>query len=388
MAVIHPFVDIVPDCLDSVAAGAKDGRRAKSDQCACAPPWRYVPMVSSLVVGLGRAGAGLHLPVLSRLRATASYDSPFDGGPIVVCDPARSARRSDDSVVHTSSLERGGDLLDPQRTVAHLCVPPSGRTGVIERVARLGISRVILEKPLATDETELRRIGELCTRYGLDLVVVAHWLQARLTRRIADIVGEGAYGDLRTITVSQDKPRFSASSRSSGHDTAFDVEIPHSLGVVLRLAGQAELVAASCSDLPGEDTEVSWLGGARLVLRHFGGVRTDIRSDLAAPVRERSIVLEFESGTVTGHYPPSADDEHAQLVTVRGGVARRDVFPDDALGTFLLAAYRYFAGDGPRPGTDLAGHSEAVRLLCAAKRHCGVGNVEYSSGHVSRGGVT
>lgn len=327
-------------------------------------------MLNSLVVGLGRAGAGLHLPVLSRLRSSGAPRSPFADGPVVVCDPVRRPPESGPASAYVSSLAKARELVDPNATVTHLCTPPVDRERVIERLAMLGFRRIVVEKPLATDEVGLERILKLRERRGLDLVVVTHWLEAELTRRMTEITHGGEFSTLRGITVRQHKPRFLRSQRTNGHPTAFDVEIPHSLGVVLRLAGPAELADASCSDLRCGDTVIPRLGGARLLLRHPSGVRTDITSDLASPFRERSIALRFDRGTVTGHYPLAEDDDHAQLVLVRDGVRERSVFRDDALAAFLLAAYRYFDGRGPRPGAGPAENANAVRLLCAAKRQC------------------
>src|SRR4029079_6631807 len=103
-------------------------------------------------------------------------------------------------------------------------------------------------------------------------------------------------GALRSISSVQSKPRLTRSLASEGHPTAFDVEVPHVLGVALRLAGDADVVAAACTDMHVEGRTVPRMGSAHLVLRHAGGVRTEVLSDLTSPVRERRIALELTGG--------------------------------------------------------------------------------------------
>jgi hypothetical protein len=143
------------------------------------------------------------------------------------------------------------------------------------------------------------------------------------------------------------------------------VEIPHSLGVVLRLAGAAELIDAKWTDMRCSDVVVPRAGSARLTLRHDSGVHTDIASDLTSPVQERRITLEFTRGSATGHYPISDQDDHAQLVIA----GQRQVFRDDALTRFVVRAYLHFQ-DGPGDHGTFELHSKIVRLLATAKQHC------------------
>lgn len=318
----------------------------------------------SLVIGLGRSGAGLHLPVLRRLRATAG-PGLFADAPIVGCDPAGQRRTED--VTWVTSVAEAAALLDPTVTVTHVCTPPTARVAVLTDLARHGFRNVIVEKPLAADEYDLDEILRLRERHGLRLAVVAPWLASELTRRLATLVHDARLGRLRTVSVVQSKPRFRRSLSTTGHPTAFDVELPHSLGVVLRLAGPAQVFAASCADLVLPDRRVPRLGGAGVRLRHASGVRTHLMSDLAAPVRERRITLRFEHGTATGNYAVAADDDHAQLMVAADGHHEHTVFPDDSLGGYLLDAYRAFATPGDVRPADFGLAVDVVRLLAAAK---------------------
>ncbi|MFC6063351.1 hypothetical protein [Streptomyces ochraceiscleroticus] len=321
-------------------------------------------MLQPLVIGLGRSGAGLHVKALARLAAL-SEDPPVTGR-LIACDPRPRAGDGLTGVTVTRSLAEAARLVDPPATVVHVCTPPRARAPVLAELARLGFRTFLVEKPLAADRAALDAIDRLRRQYGLDLVVMSHWLAAGLTHRLRRLVEERPHGALRHIAFAQHKPRFLKSLAEDGHPTAFDVEIPHSLGVVLDLAGPADLVDAHWSDLTCEGGVRRRLGGARLTLRHHSGVRTEIVSDLASPVQQRSITMRFEQATVVGHYPLSEQDDHAQLV-LPDDPHRPRVFRDDALTAFIRQTYEDFAA-GRRHDATLP--YDVVRLLCAAKDHC------------------
>ncbi|WP_413759941.1 hypothetical protein [Streptomyces sp. MMBL 11-3] len=330
-------------------------------------------MLQPLVVGLGRSGRGLHLPVLARLAAPPDGPPgavrPYATRPFaapVACDPRPEAGRGLTGVRVTRSLAEAARLVCPESTVVHVCTPPAQRAAVLTELAERGFTRLLVEKPLASGRAELARIVRLRRLHRLDVRVVAHWLEAELTARLRALVREGELGRLTGITALQHKPRFLRSLTDTGHPTAFDVEVPHALGVLLDLAGPAELTGAHWRDLRCEEPAPAHLGGAGLTLLHRSGVRSRIASDLDSPVRQRSITLHFEHGSATGHYPLSEHDDHAQLV-ISGARPGHQVFRDDALTAFVRRAYRGFA-DGPR--ADLEPHCAVVRLLSDAKDHC------------------
>ncbi len=325
-------------------------------------------MLRTLIVGLGRSGRGLHLPVLRRARASASTRALFCAAPIVAVDP-RTSIDAPAGTLLARSLDAARELMDPATTVAHLCTPPATRPELLDELGRRGIRRVIVEKPLALDCRGLARVELARKRWSLQLVVVAPWLASELTARILDVLQAQTIGSLRAVYVVQRKPRFARSLATADHPSAFDVELPHSVAVALALAGSARVVEAAATDLTYEGVVKRAMGGAALTLEHDNGVRTELRSDICAMVRERRITLEGERGTIVGHYPSSADDDTARLTTTVGLDVARSVFRDDALTRFIVGAYAGFATGVPDE-RQLALHAETVRLLDAAKRAC------------------
>lgn len=325
----------------------------------------------TLIVGLGRSGAGLHLPALALTRASRAGDGLFDRGPILTFDPGPAAPGPLPGTRRVNSLADAACLADPGTTVVHLCTPPTARVDVLARLAELGFRKILIEKPLTSDEVSLDEIELLRDRWNLDLAIVAQWLTSALTARIRQILGDGEHGPLRSISVIQRKPRFTRSQASGGHPTAFDVEVPHSAGLALDIAGTARVLSARWAHMTFGDVTIPRLGAAWLELGHAAGVRTRIHSDLTAPDRERRITLELDGATLTGHYPSSGADDYAQLRITTGGRVRHEIFPDSALTNFMAAAYERFAR-GRDAGSDarFARGAEVVRLLGAAKRIC------------------
>lgn len=325
-------------------------------------------MLHTLIVGMGRAGQGLHLPSLAKVRAAAP--GLLARGPVVAFDPLRPPGDVP-GMMRAESLEEAARCRPPARTVAHLCTPPQARGALLDRLARLGYRKIIVEKPLALDLPGLAEVARIRRRWELDVTVATHWIDSALTRRLRAAVASGEFGALRRIRVVQNKPRFTRSIAARDHPTAFDVELPHALAVVLSLAGGARIADASWDDLVLGRTRVPRLGRARLRLEHASGVRTEIDSDLTSPVRERSITLHFDQAVLVGHYPCSDADHTAQLRTVRPGEeATRTVFTDDAFPAFLRGAYVRYARPATSMHRTLPVQVDAVRLLTEAKRLC------------------
>jgi predicted dehydrogenase len=341
----------------------------------------YSPSSSSeqmdaLIIGFGRAGAGLHLPALRKLARLGGSDRRTRS--VYVLDPrlADLARRApnDITVVQSyDSLARAG--IERQRTVVHLCTPPRARAEAVEQLAAAGFRRFIVEKPIADRPEDLAALGDVLARYELDLLVMGNFVVSAVTRRLAELISSGRYGALRSLAFEQHKPRFARSLENHDHATAFDVELPHALGAALSLAGtEAEVVGARCTDLAVGSSFVPHLGTAELTVRHRSGVVTHMFSDLTSPIRKRSIEARFDEYVLLGHYPVSEADNHAQL-TLHDHAGRElytHVLTDDSTLMFMVDSYNYFEGHAARPRSDFELNSAIVTLLIEAKSRCGI----------------
>ncbi|MHC0432825.1 Gfo/Idh/MocA family protein [Streptomyces sp. O3] len=333
-------------------------------------------MPRTLIVGFGRAGHGLHWSVLRRLRTMDRCAGLFSELPPVVYDSdPHSAQLADPGVLAVPSLEQARELLDPKDTIVHLCTPPTHRLGPLTELADLGFDRILVEKPLVATVDELPAIDALRRARDLKLMVVAHWLESALTRRLRTLVAGGELGELETVFIAQRKPRITRTLGTFGHPTAFDVELPHSVGVVLSLAGDAKTAGAELDDMRVKGNVVPDMGSAQLLLEHHSGVRTEIISDLASPIRERVIRLGFSRGWAVGHYPISESDDYAHLDTSADGLVPHSVFRDDSLARFLVRAYEQFTSDADLdPGFQL--NARVTTVLAEAKEHARLNRME------------
>ncbi|SDJ29336.1 Predicted dehydrogenase [Lentzea albidocapillata subsp. violacea] len=322
--------------------------------------------MQSLVVGLGRAGAGLHLPVLAKARAREP--ELLGGEDVVACDPRRTPPDRP-GLVTTASIGSAAAGLDPAGTVVHICTPPVERHAVITELAELGFRNMIVEKPLASDADDLARIIRVRRKHRLHIEVVEPWLSSTLTRRLIELTRCGLFGPPKSITIVQNKPRFRRSLAAPGHPTAFDVELPHGVALALRLAGAARVTHAAGADLEVDGQFSARMGGADVGLRHISGVRTEISSDLTCPVRERRVTIDFANGSAVGHFAVSDDDDHSQLTVRANGHREHLVLRDDSLTEWMIQAYRRFREGGEQTrGFNFA--AEVVQLLSVAKNIC------------------
>jgi predicted dehydrogenase len=325
--------------------------------------------LGTLIVGFGRAGRELHLRGVLAAREAGAPGFARDA-PVVVVDALVPPRTDIEGVVRANDLPPADG-----RTVAHLCTPPDDRPGALSALAEAGYRQVICEKPLARAEVELERILVTAEAFGLDLLVSGPWLSSALTRRLTDVLGRPELGVPRHQLILQRKPRFSRTLAQRHDQTAFDVELPHAVALALLLAGDpVAVIAAGSEDMCVDGVRLPGMGGAWLELLHRDGRRTSIRSDLCAPVRQRSVVVRCEAAVVRGDFPVSGDDHYAQLV-IRdhdGELLERERMLDPGLDRFLLEAYAHFVGRGPRPLSDLTRAAPVVSVLAEARTRSGL----------------
>lgn len=324
----------------------------------------------SLLIGLGHVAMDLHLPVL---RGYHERNSPTRNGSvhsIVGFDANWSPEHSHRQLTVAASLNEATDLLDVADTVVHVCVPSHVRPDVVSDLATRGFRHFLVEMPLAVDFENVTRFADLQHTLGIRIQVVAPWLHSGVTERLLESVRAARMGRLRAITVVQNKPGLQRTLRSPTHRSALEVELPHSVGVALALAGPGKTVSAHLTGTPPVDGHsVPHMGRARLNISHRNDVDTFITSDLASPIRERRISLRFDDGLVVGHFALSASDLHARMERVwPTGRVDREVFRDDALTNCIDYTYAAFETNSDTTD-DFLFHGRVVTILDQA-RNC------------------
>ncbi|HST62209.1 MAG TPA: Gfo/Idh/MocA family oxidoreductase, partial [Longimicrobium sp.] len=155
------------------------------------PPGVTMPAqrMGAVIVGLGRAGLGLHIPVLEKIRHDSAAASPF-GAVVGLVDPVEAGTRRalhrleydygyDPRRVNCATSLAGLTGVDPDHTIVHICTPADDHVSALRDATEVGFRRIIVEKPCAAntaDVDEMRRIAE---RTGAQIAVINPYLYSR-----------------------------------------------------------------------------------------------------------------------------------------------------------------------------------------------------------------
>lgn len=327
--------------------------------------------MKTIVMGFGHSGSRLHVPCLRKAHEQTAQEGLFSR-PISVVDPFLSdlVSRESEDLNFSKHLEEA-DSFHPGETVVHICTPPGTHFEVIEETVRMGYRNFVVEKPLVTKRSDGEKIKQLKREKGLSILVVANWLSSQLTSRIMGEIRKGNLGEPKNLMIEQNKPRFSRSIHNSSHTSAFEVELPHQISLACHIMGvKAEVVDSHCYDMWVGEKCIPQLGGARVTLKHPGGKKSFLKSDLTSMVRKRTIQVEFEKHTLLGFYPSASDDSYAKIVFLDsdGQPFRSELMYDDPLSSCFIDYYRYFTGNfQEKPVSDLDFNLQVMDLLCKAQ---------------------
>ncbi|HYR08541.1 MAG TPA: Gfo/Idh/MocA family oxidoreductase, partial [Longimicrobium sp.] len=145
--------------------------------------------LNAVVVGLGRAGMGLHIPVLEKIRLHVSADSPF-GGVVGLVDTVEAGTRR---ALHRLEYDFGYDPgrvscatsladltdVDPDNTVVHICTPAHDHASTMRAATEAGFRRIIVEKPCAANVADVDEMQRIADRTGATVGVINPYLYSR-----------------------------------------------------------------------------------------------------------------------------------------------------------------------------------------------------------------
>lgn len=326
----------------------------------------------ALIVGFGRAGKELHLECLTKFVSALTETNVLNE--IGVIDPNQKRDAKLPMVKFMASMADARDF-SPNDTVVHVCTPPDLRLSIMREAVHFGFKNFIIEKPLALSIPEADSILQIERESDLKVVVVSPWLSSPLMKELQNIVLEEKLGKLLSVVVRHDKPRFIRSLTNTSHSTAFDVELPHGLGIAFSLAGKPhQIIASHCYDLAIDSSIVPHMGGAGVAYVHANTVLSLVSSNLMATERTRTVSVAFENGTAILHLPTSGDDSHSCLRTFNSGGDLLDFKRclEEPLVRALGDYYSYFRGERKKPQSDTELHSSIVMAVVQAKVSCGL----------------
>lgn len=345
----------------------------------------------AVIVGLGRAGLGLHIPILEKIRRGAGAASPFAGVVGLVDSVEAGARRALHRLEHdhgydprrvscaTSLAELRG--VDPDDTIVHICTPADDHAPALRAATDAGFRRIIVEKPCAANTAEVDEMLRIADRTGARIAVINPYLYSRSVARCRDRIQE--LGQLpHYLEFEMSKPRFTPTlAGRSKPESVMDVELPHQIATALHLtqASQYRVLRAEVRHMHYRETEadpcqvVANMGVGIIVLELDQCIAVLV-SSLDALTRTRVLKLRFSNAEHIEAFLPVTGDDHTSVVieyagrNTDGSTEQQRVakLPDDMLARCLFDMYTRFITDSPQI-SDLAFNRKVVDVMDRAK---------------------
>jgi predicted dehydrogenase len=315
---------------------------------------------------------------------------------VAVCDPNLARLES----IGTSypSLKRVGsidELLGLRLDAVAIATPVSTHYPLAKRCLDEGL-HVLVEKPLASSESEAIALNELAAQRRRVLMVDHTYLFSNAVRRIKEIVDSGDLGDLYYV----DSVRINLGLFQHDINVVWDLA-PHDLSIVDYVLGRVprSISACGCShanpnledmayinvdydDRLLANFHVNWLSPVKIRQMIFGGARKSLIFNELDPNEPIKI---YDRGIELGGDP---DERRKYMVNYRSG----DVWsPHIERAEPLQSAVRHFAEcirEGKTPLSDGALGLRVVRLLETATRSLRAQGGRVVLSHGSYGAVT
>lgn len=347
--------------------------------------------LGAVIVGLGRAGLGLHIPVLEKILRNRSADSPF-GAVVGLVDPVgggigRALHRLEYEYGYdprpirfaTSLAELTG--VDPNQAVVHICTPADDHASTLRAATDAGFRRIIVEKPCAANTAEVDEMRRIADRTGASIGVVNPYLYSRSVARCRDKIQEVGRPP-HYLEFEMSKPRITPTlAGRSKPESVMDVELPHQIATALHLTGassyrllRAEVRHMHYREMDTEPCQVVPNMGIGVVVLELDECVAVLVSSLDALTRTRVLKLRFPNTEHIEAFLPVTGDDHISVIMEYSGrntdgsteQTRVEKLPDDMLARCLFDMYSRFATDSPQL-SDLTFNRKVIDVMDKAK---------------------
>jgi predicted dehydrogenase len=347
--------------------------------------------LNAVVVGLGRAGMGLHIPVLEKIRLHVSAASPF-GGVVGLVDTVESGTRR---ALHRLEYDFGYDPgrvscatsladltgVDPDNTVVHICTPAHDHASTMRAATEAGFRRIIVEKPCAANVADVDEMQRIADRTGATVGVINPYLFSRSVSSCKDKIQEVGQQP-HYLEFEMSKPRITPTlAGRSRPESVMDVELPHQIATALHLTEatryrllRAEVRHMHYREVDTEPCQVVRNMGVGILVLELDQCIAVLISSLDALTRTRVLKLRFPNSEHIEAFLPVTGDDHTSVVMEYSGrnsdgsteQTRVAKLPDDMLARCLYDTYSRFATDSPQL-SDLAFNRKVIDLMDKAK---------------------
>ena len=328
------------------------------------------PPVRVAVLGAGSWGInhvrGLAAEPRCRVVAVAEPDA---GKRALIAELAPGAR-------WTASAE---DLVGAPDVDAVVIASPASTHVALALAAFAAGKHVLVEKPLATNLIDARRVAEAGARAGTVGMVGHLMVYHPAVRRIRALVASGELG--RPFYVHAMRVNL---GRIRHDETALWCFGPHDLSMIDAILGEQPATASACGTAvlqPGIEDVVF------VTLRYPSGILANLHLSWLSPRKERRFTLVGSQKMVElddvspeklriydkGYDRPPEFTQFGEFLTIRDGDVH---IPQVAMEEPLRAEHRHFLdciARGERPETDLAQGVRVTAILEAAERSLAAG---------------
>jgi hypothetical protein len=347
--------------------------------------------LGAVVVGLGRAGLGLHIPVLEKIRHDNAAASPF-GAVVGLVDSVEAGTRR---ALHRLEYDYGYDPrriscatslaelsgVDPDHTIVHICTPADDHASALRAATEAGFRRIIVEKPCAANTADVDEMRRIADRTGASIGVINPYLYSRSVASCKDKIQK--LGRLpHYLEFEMSKPRITPTLLGrSRPESVVDVELPHQIATALYLTEasryrvlRAEVRHMHYREIDTEPCQVVRNMGVGIIVLELDECIAVLVSSLDALTRTRVLKLRFSNTEHIEAFLPVTGDDHTSVVieyaghNTDGSIEQTRVakLPDDMLARCLFDMYSRFAAGSPQL-SDLTFNRKVIDVMDKAK---------------------
>jgi predicted dehydrogenase len=374
-----------------VADSLTSARLLAADLCHMSDQTVPARGLGAVVVGLGRAGVGLHIPVLEKIRQVGGAASPF-GAVVGLVDTVEVGIKR---ALHRLEYDFGYDSrriscatsladltgVDPDHTIVHICTPAHDHASTLRAATEAGFRRIIVEKPCAANTAEVDDMRRTADLTGASIAVINPYLYSRSVASCKDKIQEVGRPP-HYLEFEMSKPRITPTlAGRSRPESVMDVELPHQIATALHLteASRYRVLRAEVRHMHYRemDTEVCRVVpnmGIGVIVLELDECIAVLVSSLDALTRTRVLKLRFPNMEHIEAFLPVTGDDHTSVVIEYSGYntdgsteqQRVAKLPDDMLARCLFDTYARFATGSPQL-SDLTFNRKVVDVMDKAK---------------------
>jgi hypothetical protein len=348
--------------------------------------------LGAVVVGLGRAGLGLHIPVLEKIRRDAAAASPF-GAVVGLVDAVEAATKR---ATHRLEYDYGYDprrvscatsladltgVIDPDETVVHICTPADDHASTLRAATEVGFRRIIIEKPCAANTADVDEMRRIADRTGASIAVINPYLYSRSVASCKEKIQQlGRQPHYLEFEMSKPRTAPTLIGRSRP-ESVMDIELPHQIATALHLTEpsryrvlRADVRHMHYREIDTDPCQVVRNMGIGVIVLELDHCIAVLVSYLDALTRTRELKLRFPNTEHIEAFLPVTGDDHTSVIieysghNTDGSMDQQRVakLPDDMLTRCLFDMYARFVTGSPQL-SDLTFNRKVVDVMDKAK---------------------